>query len=218
MELTSEEKKILTGLSFDSEEIEKGELSAEELALLNEMRAVMDYLKKKYPSYSFEITGCEPKAGTIRKYNEWYFKASGIERDNAFISAVENSGGKYLIKDDFFGEIIREPIEKEVKKMLMNAGLKIIKVDVSFWEMMGREYGETIPVMKVLNGAIDAGNDVKVFIDGSEIKESDYEKTVSDVEEILTRKNVIGDVYVVILKDANADFAKDRLYSDGFTI
>ena len=88
----------------------------------------------------------------------------------------------------------------------------------SFWEMMGREYGETIPVMKVLNGAIDAGNDVKVFIDGSEIKESDYEKTVSDVEEILTRKNVIGDVYVVILKDANADFAKDRLYSDGFTI
>ena len=218
MELTNEEKKILMGISFNPEGVEDGDLLDNDLVLLDQMRSVASYLKEKYPSYNFEITGCEPKSGTTRDYDEWFFKAKEVDRASAFIASIEGEAGKFQIRDDFFGEIVKASIEKEVSQILSDGGFDVVEVNVSFWEQLGKEYGEGISPDEVLKGEIAAENDIKVFIDGSKLTDSQYEKTVGDMEDCLKKEKVCGEVYVVILSSRDGDFAKDRLYSDSFAL
>ena len=103
--LSESEKKILSGITFHTEEIESGNLCDSDMELLTEMRGLAEYVPEKYPSYTFEITGCEPKEGTTRAYNEWYYKSMQIDRDSAFIATVENTDDALEIKDDFYGEV-----------------------------------------------------------------------------------------------------------------
>ncbi len=213
MELTSVEKKILSGITFHTEEIESGHLCDEDMEMLKEMRAVADYFKEKYPSYTFEITGCEPKSGTVRTYNEWYYKVEGIDRDSAFIASAKEKDDEYEIKDDFFGELVKDTMAKEVKRILTNGRFPVIQVNVGFWETLGDDHGEEIAPLDVLKGKIDAGNDIKVFLDGSKLNTNKYDGVASEIEKCLVKEGVKGDVYAVVLKDADSDFTKDRLYS-----
>ena len=52
MDLTASEKKVLNGISFNTEEIEKGNLRESDAALLSEMRAVEKYLIEKFLNIS----------------------------------------------------------------------------------------------------------------------------------------------------------------------
>ena len=72
--------------------------------------------------------------------------------------------------------------------------------------------------MKVLKGEIPAGNDIKIFVDGSGIDESAYDKTISEIEKSLKKAGVKGEIYVVLLKSADGDVIRDRLYSDSFAL
>ncbi|SFC22016.1 hypothetical protein [Butyrivibrio sp. YAB3001] len=217
MELTSEEKKILSGISFDAEGIESGELNEADEKLLMEMRATLAYLKEKYPEYNFEITGCEPKSGTARDYDEWYYKALEIVRESAFIAMAVEKDGQIEIRDDFYGEIIREEVTDKIRSIL-GPSIPVVKIDVSFWEYLGKEYSGELNADKVLKGKISAGNDIKIFLDGSGILGTEYENVVKKIEESFKKAGVIGDVYVVILKDKDSDFTKDRLYSESIYI
>ena len=69
-----------------------------------------------------------------------------------------------------------------------------------------------------LTGKINAGNDIKIFLDGSALKQSSYENALVELEKVFSQKKFTGDYYVVILKDKDADPARDRLYSDSFTL
>ena len=125
MELSAEEKKVLSGVTFHSEEIENGELCDEDKAILENMRAVKKYLEEKYSKYQFEITGCEPKEGTARDYDEWYYKALEIDRDSAFIARASEVDGKLVIQDDFYGELIRKDAKEEIRKLLTADGFSV---------------------------------------------------------------------------------------------
>ena len=125
MELTHEEESVLSGISFNAEQIKNGVLDDNDMALLKEMRAVAAYLNAKYPGYKFEITGCELKNGTVKTYNEWYFKAEGIERDSAFIALFEAVDGTTKIRDDFYGEIVRKEIQDTLVGILTESGLPV---------------------------------------------------------------------------------------------
>lgn len=218
MELTHEEESILSGISFNGEQIKNGELDENDKALLTEMRAVGAYLKEKYPSYVFVITGCELKAGTANDYNEWYYRAEGIERDSAFIATSRELDGKLEIKDDFYGEVVRKAIQEEIEDDLTQIGLPVIQINIGFWEYLGKEYGEKISAGEVLQGIIPAGNDIKIFLDGSKLSGAPYEEVVVKIKELMIRKKVVGDIYIVVLKDADSDFARDRLYSKSVTL
>ena len=218
MELTNSEIKLLTAISFNAEEIEKGNLTDKETALLNEMRAVNAQLSAKYPSYKFEITGCEPKEGTARDYNEWFYRIEGTENQSAFIARVEDTAGTLSVTDDFYGEVIRDSIIDALEKIVNGAGFPLVLVNIGFWEFFGKEYGEKLSPTDVLTGKINAGNDIKLFLDGSGLKQSSYEDAVKELEENLKNNQVTGDVYVVILSSADGDMAKDRVYSDSFTL
>ncbi|MBQ3797939.1 MAG: hypothetical protein II842_16960 [Butyrivibrio sp.] len=218
MELTGEEKNVLSAISFNSEGILNGDLEDGDKAMLTELRAVGDYLKDKYPGHRFEITGCEPKEGTARAYNEWYYRAEGITRDAAFIARAEEKDGKPEIKDDFYGEIIREEAAEEVKRLINGCGYKVALVSIDFCEYLGKEFAGKIGALKVLKGEIPAGNDIKIFVDGSGIDESAYDKTISEIEKSLKKAGVKGEIYVVLLKSADGDVIRDRLYSDSFAL
>ena len=218
MELTHEEESILSGISFNGEQIKNGELDENDKALLTEMRAVGAYLKEKYPSYVFVITGCELKAGTAKDYNEWYYRAEGIERDSAFIATSREMDGKLEIKDDFYGEVVRKDIQETIEGDLKQIGLSVVQVNIGFWEYLGKEYGEKISAGEVLQGIIPAGNDIKIFLDGSKLSGAPYEEVVVKIKELMIRKKVVGDIYIVVLKDADSDFARDRLYSKSVTL
>ncbi len=110
MELTNSEIKILSALSFNAEDIQNGTLTDKEEALLSEMRAVSEQLSVKYPSYSFEITGCEPKEGTARDYNEWFYRPAGSENESAYIARVLETDKGLLITDDFYGIVVKYAI------------------------------------------------------------------------------------------------------------
>ncbi len=218
MELTEAEVKVLTGISFNAEEIKNGDLNDDELAMLSEMRAVADYLKEKYPSNEFEITGCEPKSGTVKPYNEWYYRAKEIDRESAFIARAEDKDGKLLITDDFYSELIRKPVQDELVRILSENRLPVVFVNADFWEYFGKEYGADIAAADVLKGKVPAGNDIKIFLDGSKLPTVPYESTVSKIEGILKKEEITGDVYIVVLKSADGDLAKDRLYSDSIML
>lgn len=214
MEITAAEKNILSGITFHTEEIENGQLCDEDKEILTEMRAVAGYFAEKYPSYNFEITGCEPKAGTVRTYNEWYYKVEGIDRESAFIATAEKKdNGDYDIKDDFFGELIKDSMAKEVKRILVRGRFPVIQVNVGFWETLGGDFGEKLSPKDVLSGKINAGNDIKVFLDGSKLNTAKCDGVAKEIENCLLKEGVKGDVYVVVLKAADSDFTKDRLYS-----
>ncbi|WP_026518579.1 hypothetical protein [Butyrivibrio sp. MC2021] len=218
MELTSSEIRILSALSFNSEEIQNGNLTDKELSLLNEMRAVEKQLSFKYPSYTFEVTGCEPMEGTARDYNEWFYRPAGSENESAYIARTRMADNVLLITDDFYAVVIRDAILSELGKIVTGAGFPLIQSNIGFWEFFGKEYGENLPPMDVLTGKINAGNDIKLFLDGSNLKQSSYETAVKELEGSLKKSSVTGDIYVIILKNAQGDPAKDRVYSDSFSL
>ena len=218
LKLTNEEKKILAANSFDTASIESGNLDEAGRAILEEMRVVSDYLKEKYEGYNIEVTGCEPKEGTARTYNEWFFKVKEVEREEAFIARAENADGTISISDDFYGELIREDAIKEIKEILKKNGYLATLIDVSFWEYFGKEYGKNLSAADVLMGKIPAENDIKIFMDGSRILGDDYELATEKIENILKKAEIKGDIYVVFLKSADGDVIKDRLYSDSFEL
>ncbi len=218
MELTASEKKVLNGISFNTEEIDSGNLRESDMALLKEMRAVESYLTAKYPNYSFEITGCEPKSGTTRTYSEWYFKSAEIDRESAFIAMSEEDGDSFSIRDAFFGQLIGAPIKNYLEQFLAAEKLPIIRIDVSFWEYLGDEYDDKISPEKVLTGEIDAGNDFKIFLDDSMLKEKDYSAIKEKIKNCLKANNVSGEVYLVILSNADGDVARDRVFSDSILL
>ena len=218
MELTHEEESVFSGISFNAEQIKNGVLDDNDMALLKEMRAVAAYLNAKYPAYKFEITGCELKNGTVKTYNEWYFKAEGIERDSAFIALFEAVDGTIKIRDDFYGEIVRKEIQDTLVGILTESGLPVIRADIGFWEYLGEEFGEGILAKDLLQGKIPAGNDIKIFLDGSRLPDAVYSATAGKIAQILKKEKVTGDIYIVVLKGADSDFAKDRLYSKSMTL
>lgn len=218
MELTASERKVLNGISFNTEEIESGNLCDKDMALLNEMRTVEKYLAEKYPSFSFEITGCEPKSGTAREYSEWYYKVAEIDRESGFIAMSEEKNGSFEIKDAFFGQLIKDSIRDKLKDILESNGLPVISIDVSFWDYLGKEFDETISAEKVLKGEITAGNDFKIFLDGSMLSDTDYQATLNKIKELLQKEGVQGEIYLIILKSADSDYAKDRLFSGSLVL
>lgn len=218
IELTNEEKKVLSAISFHSEEIESGKLCDTDIKLLEEMREVKKYLEEKYPTYSFEITGCDPKTGTIRDYNEWYYKALEIERDSAFIATSKETEHKYEIKDDFYGEIIKKDATKQLEEVLSHYDIPLIKIEVSFWEYLGSEYKDGISPKEVLSGEISVGNDIKIFLDDSGLVDKNYNTVVRKVENALKNEGICGEVYIVVVKDFEGDPVKDRLFSDSFSL
>lgn len=218
IELTNDEKRILAAISFCSEEIESGNLCDADIKLLEEMREVKKYLGEKYPSYTFEITGCDPKAGTIRDYNEWYYKALEVERDSAYIATSKEIGDRYEIKDDFYGEIIKNEALKQLEEILSKQEIPIIKTEISFWEYLGNEYKEDISATEVLKGKIVAGNDIKIFLDDTRLGDKNYNATVKKVENSLKNEGICGEVYIVVIKDFKGDPVKDRLFSDSFSL
>ena len=187
-----------------------------------QMQAVTDYLHQKYPDFKFEITGCEPMEGTARDYDEWFYVTLNddgeAENQSAFIARARTVDDIYEITDDFYGELIRDSVVKNVLKSATDAGFPVIDVKVSFWEHFGSEDGTDISSMDVLTGRINAGNDIKIFLDGSSLTQSSHEEAVSALESCFKQKGFVGDFYVVILKSSDSDPAKDRLYSDSFTL
>lgn len=227
MELTNTEKKLLSGISFNADAIEQGELDEKDMAMLLEIRAVDAYLHKKYPSYSFELTGCEPMEGTIKEYNEWYYtgcKASEASYQpdavtlSAHLARAKKENDKYLISDDFYGEVIKDEIKAELEKSACACGFPVVQTNIGFWEFFDEKYGEGISYMDVLTGKIKAGNDIKIFLDGSGLKQDSYQNAVADLKKCMQQKAIKGDVYVVFLKTADGDPAKDRVYSESFTL
>lgn len=218
MELTDNEIKVLSGISFNSRDIEKGELTDAELALLKEMRAVEQYLSEKYYGHTFRITGCEPKPGTVRDYDEWYYVAPGVQQESAFIARAYTDADKTEVKDDFYRVLVRDEIQQKIQATLRAENIPCVEVIAGFWNYLGLEYGCSYSPMDVLTGRIDAGNDIKVFVDGSALDHGSYESNVVEIKAGLEKEHVAGSVYVVVLQNATADKTMGRVYSESFEL
>ena len=159
--------------------------------------------------------------GTVKEYDEWYYVAGKNAEDvtsSALIARAVAVGGGFKVTDDFYGEIIRPAITAKITEAATECGFPVVQTNIGFWEYFGDKYGEDISADDVLTGKIQAGNDIKIFLDGSSLKQTSYEAAASDLEKCLRSKGVKGDVYVVILKSADGDIARDRVYSNSFTL
>ena len=187
-----------------------------------QMEEVEAYLRSKYPGHNFEVTGYTPLAGTARDYDEWFYNTldaeGNAENESSFVAMGRINGDSYELTDDFYGELIRGEIVKKIRKAALEAGFPVIDIKASFWEQFGSDEAKDISALDVLTGKINAGNDIKIFLDGSALKQSSYENALVELEKVFSQKKFTGDYYVVILKDKDADPARDRLYSDSFTL
>ena len=141
--------------------------------------------------------------------------ASSPEGDT---STADAECSTLLIRDNFYGILVRGPMEKEISSILEDSGLPVTDIDVSFWEHLGKEYGEQISAEDVLHSVIPAGNDIKIFLDGSKLSGPPFDMTVAKVKTSLTEAGVKGDIYIVVLRDAESDKARGRLFTKSFTL
>lgn len=185
-------------------------------------KEVEAYLQSKYPDHRFDVTSCTPMSGTARDYDEWFYytldSEGNPENESAYVAKGRVCDDIYEITDDFYGEVIRDEIIKLICKSALDAGFPVVDIKISFWEQFGMEEGKELSATDVLTGKINAGNDIKIFLDGSGLEQSSHEDTVAALEKSFKERGFTGDFYVVILKSADADQARDRIYSDSFTL
>ncbi|MBO5522323.1 MAG: hypothetical protein J5986_01400, partial [Roseburia sp.] len=103
MEMTQEEKELLCRLYINEEKINQGELFPYQVRTVEQYRYAKEVLARKYPSYEFKITYCEPQT-IMDEYMELYFREeeNGEVGEDIYTMYVYEEKDEYSAKDNFY--------------------------------------------------------------------------------------------------------------------
>ncbi|MEI3518510.1 MAG: hypothetical protein V8R14_03475 [Clostridia bacterium] len=108
---------------MDEERIRSGKLYDWQKQVLHQYDFAMDYLKRKYPSYTFHLNSCTPK-GRDNSWSTFWFCADGYTKTyDLYLYSDED--GNYSCEDNFYGEFLQDKLMKHYcsfyQKMCRNA-------------------------------------------------------------------------------------------------
>lgn len=197
LELTQEKKDFLADISMDEERVREGKLFEWQKEVLRQYDYAMEYLQRKYPSYTFSFNSCKPK-GRDAKWSTFWFQADGFVKNYDLYLYVDADGG-YSCEDNFYQEILESSYNEKILSLLQKEIPECFRVVSSFDSVVDENISEKTTGEDVLNGNYELSNHVDIYVLASD--ESQASLLAKRVEDVIKEKKIYGSYYIEVLKD-----------------
>lgn len=207
IKLSQDKEDFLIGISMDEERIRSGKLYDWQKEVLHQYDFAMDYLKRKYPSYTFHLNSCTPK-GRDNSWSTFWFCADGYTKTyDLYLYSDED--GNYSCEDNFYGEFLQDRFDEALLQLLSEDVPECTKVVSAFHTVQGEKYGESFSERSLLNGEDKLQNSTDIYaVSDSEIH---AQRIADDIERLIRTKKIYGSFYIEILSSNPEDIPRDQL-------
>lgn len=189
MEMTQEEKDFLCRLYIDEEKINQGELFPYQVRTVEQYRYAKEVLARKYPSYEFKITYCEPQT-IMDEYMELYFREeeNGEVGEDIYTMYVYEEKDGYSAKDNFYDKIFSPKYEAFLYENLQEIEQDIVKIKSGMSFAEGDEYDENMSVEDVLTGKVEISPHTSIFIFKEKISDDEGDEIFDKIKDKITKE------------------------------
>lgn len=200
VELTQEKKDFLAEMYVDGDRIQEGKLYSYQKEVLYQYDYALKYLERKYPSHTFEITGCSPKGMGI-DYSTFWFRADGEEDDMEHevydLYLEEDDEGNYSCEDNYYKTLLRDSYDEAVLELLQERVPECVGVIVGFDNTQGEEINENLTGKEILEGNYNLPNFTDIYV--FEPDASRAQSLTDEIEAVIEEKNIVGAYSIYIL-------------------
>lgn len=216
VELTKEQEWLLCKISIDEDAVKEGRLASWQKEVINQYNYAMDYLKRKYPSYSFQITNCDPKNKLNSYTTIGFIEKSDEEGYYEIYMDVEEreDGNRYIAEDNFYGSIKEDEYAEKMSELLReNFDEWNIEVECNMGCVEGEEFGENLDLDRLINGEL-RGYPSSIFVIPTDpMDESEYQRIYNELKEFIQERGIAGAYRV---KFVNKENREELLYTNHF--
>ena len=205
MELTQEEKELLCKLYINDEKISQGELLSYQVRTVEQYRYAKETLARKYPSYEFKITYCEPQT-IADPYMMLYFHEleQGEEKEEVFTMRVYEEEEEYSAKDNFYDEVFVPKYDKYLCEKLKEVERDIVLTRTNMKDIRGEEYDENMSLEDVLEGELEVSPMTSIFILKDSVSQEEGEEIAEKVQnKLVNEMDLYGAYRLMIIDDEN---------------
>ena len=205
VEMTQEQKTLLKKNAVDEDAVERGELFSWQKEILRQYDYAMEYLKGKYPSYSFHIVDVAPK-NKLNPYTTFEFteENSGDKYYELYLDIEE----QYSARDNFYGKIIGPKYEEQLMTLLQAANIPCDRVEARFNAVADESFNEELDVNEIIKGNIVTNQTVFLHINSQSLDGASYEEVYKQIHEYIDTQKING-YFIVIIYDGEIDPKKE---------
>ena len=197
VELTQEKKDFLAEMYMDGDRIQEGKLYGYQKEVLYQYDYALKYLERKYPSHTFEITGCSPKGMGI-DHSTFWFRADEEEDDKVYdLYLEEDKEGNYSCEDNYYKTLLRDSYDEAVLELLQESVPECVGVIVGFDNTQGEEINENLTGKEILEGNYNLPNFTDIYV--FEPDASRAQILTDEIEAVIEEKNIVGAYSIYIL-------------------
>lgn len=214
-EMTQEQIDLLCSISVNENKVREGDLADWQIEVLNQYDYAMEYLAGKYPSYEFEIVGCEPKNNS-NSYTTFTFVErtdKSIYYDMYLDVYEEEAGNRYEATDNFYGKLFEEKLAERMLELMQEEFPECINVTTNITCAEGEKFGEDLDLELILKGELKMEHDTDFYINAVGMSEAEYSQKVEDIKSFIIQKGIYGSYDVKFVMESNLD---DVLYREHF--
>lgn len=201
--MTQEQQDLLIRISVDEESVKAGELSEWQKEVLRQYDYAMQYLNKKYPSYTFHLMTCTPKDNWNTYTTFTFYEGTDTETYYSLYLEVEEEG--YMAKDNFYGKVIEEVYEEKLLQLLQDEGIPCNKVKAVFSTVYGEEINEQINVDNILDGKICIQQTIQIYSECHHINGYSYPSLVQAIQQVIEDRGIYGSFFIRIYDGLDGD-------------
>lgn len=215
MALTDDQIELLCSMTIDEESVLKGQLSDWQKEVLNQYDYAMEYLAKKYPSYTFHMVSCENK-NKLNAYTTFTFE--DVNSPNEYYSLylyVDGEGDQstYEAKDNFYGKLYEEEFAEKMLALVQEKFPECTSAEVILPYVEGEEFGENIDLDEVFRGQLKVNQDTRLIFEEDQMSDPEYRTKCQELETYIKESGLEGS-FSVHLVDRNDP--EKVLYEDNF--
>ena len=208
VELTQEKKDFLAEMYVDGDRIQEGKLYSYQKEVLYQYDYALKYLERKYPSHTFEITGCSPKGMGI-DYSTFWFRADGEEKV-CDLYLEEDDEGNYSCRDNYYAELLESSYDAALLSFLQESVPECVGVVSAYNAVQGEEIDENFTGQDVLNGNYNISNTTEIYV--FEPDASKAQSLADKIESVIKERKIEGSHYIDILNSNPCDmYSGDEL-------
>lgn len=200
VDMTPEQEALLCKISINEDRVKEGKLFVWQEEVLRQYDYAMDYLLGKYPSYTFHIVDCEPKNKLNNAYSKFVFQESD-DSESYYDLYLYVEDGEYSAEDNFYGYIIEEEYENELKAVLLQEDIPCDRVDARITTVEGNDFNEKLEVSDIINGNVHVQNTTFIYIDSNRLGNESYKEEFEKIKQVINQKKVSG-YYIVSIYDS----------------
>lgn len=191
--LTTEETKLLQTCFPTSPEISEGNLFDYQEEALYQLRAGMQYIRFKYPSYDIGIEMFESATKTVGY-------ATLIADDANTMVRVRPTDDDYYCNDNFYGILIQDDYAAYLEDVLLGLGY-MAKTYTRFPELLNDALDEDASLEDYLRQYPKLTKDTDIFVSVSDFQNID----VAQLEQSLRHQGVYGSFTLYSVDDVSVD-------------